>query len=119
MPIYISIYLFLFFLFSFATTYMHFEEGKGVFFVIPEIVCYVFLISFILLFYFQEKFFLDKFFIIVMLFYTISWQVFSFIEDAKIAKTKFGIRDKELRFFVIVSVLFVLPCFIYAFLLLR
>ena len=98
---------------------MHFEEGKGIMYVIPEVICQIFLISFILLFYFKDKFYLDKPFIFAMILYSIFWQIFSFLGDMKIAKNRFGITGKELSFFVVISILFVSPCFIFAFLLLK
>jgi len=119
MPIYITIYLFLFFLFSFATTYIHFEEGRGFLYVIPEIICYVFMLSFIILFYSKNGVFLDRFFISTMLLFCVSWQFFSFIEDSKTARYKFGIKGKELAFCVLISTIFIMPCFVFGVLLLK
>lgn len=98
---------------------MHFEEGKGLVYVIPEIVCYVFMLSFVLLFYSKHELFLDRFFIGTMLIFCIAWQFFSFIEDAKIAKYRFGIKGKELAFYILISTAFILPCFIFGVLLIK
>lgn len=112
MPLYATIYLFLFALFSFATTYMHFEENKGFLYVIPEVICYFFLILFVLLYFQPEDFPIDKNFIFIMLIYSFCWQVFSFIGDMKIAKEKFAIQNQELMIFLLISVAFIAPCFL-------
>ncbi|MDX1948940.1 MAG: hypothetical protein SFT90_00380 [Rickettsiales bacterium] len=109
MPIYAVIYLFLFFLFAFSTTYMHFEEGRGAIYVIPEAISYVFLLSFILIYFYQDKFSLSLPVVISMFLYSLLWDIYSFRQDIQVAKNQFGIRGRELTFYSSIAIIFSIP----------
>lgn len=115
MPLYALIYLFLFFLFAFGSTYMHFEEGRGLKFVLSEALSYCFLISFVFFYYEPGAFKINSFIIFLMLSFSLLWELYSFKEDMKTARKDFGIRDRELIVYTSVGVIFLLPVFLAGF----
>lgn len=106
------VYLLLFFLFAFSTTYMHFEEGRGIPYIICEIISYILLISFVVIYYMQERFPISVLAVIPMLIFTILWEFYSFRQDVLVAKTQFGIQGRELMVYSSVAVIFDLPPFL-------
>ncbi len=115
MPLYAIIYLFLFFLFAFGSTYMHFEEGRGFKMVVLEIISYSFSISFLIFYFEPERFQVSSFIILAMVLYSIAWEYFSFKQDVKIAKNDFGIKERELMVYTSVALGFLLPVYLAAF----
>ncbi len=91
---------------------MHFEEGRGVLYIIAETFSYIFLLSFILIFFYQEKFNLGKPIILSMFLYSMLWDIYSFKQDIFVAKTQFGIRGRELAFYSGIAIIFSIPPYI-------
>ncbi len=111
MPVYVMVYLLLFFLFAFSTTYMHFEEGRGIPYIICEVISYILLASFIIL-CFYDKFYISALLILPMLIFTILWEFYSFRQDVMVAKTQFGIQGRELMMYSSIAMIFDLPPFL-------
>lgn len=112
MPLYALIYLFLFFLFAFGSTYMHFEEGRASKFVFAEAASYSFLISFLVFYYESTEIQINSLIVLAMMVFSVSWEVYSFKEDAKTAKKDFGIKDRELMVYTAVGAVFMLPVYL-------
>ena len=115
MPLYALLYLFIFFLFSFGSTYMHFEEGRSIFFVLAEALSNVILISFVVIYYNIEQFDIPALTIIAMIIYTLIWEFYAITQDMKTAKLQFGIKGKELGLYTAITLLFILPTYIAGF----
>lgn len=112
MPIYAMIYLFLFFLFAFSTTYMHFEEGRGTFYILPEALSYTFLVTFVIMYYHQDKVKLDLAVVFPMLIYSALWEAYSFKQDVLVARDQFGIKGRELMLYSSIAIVFALPTYL-------